>query len=128
MRISFFHLILAVLAFVCGLAIFFYGSVIPFIRYSMGDFVVVIFIYCSIKALIPWLTSHWLALGVFGFSLTIEVLQYFDVPRYFGTDKVWVQIILGSTFEWFDIAMYAVGLLAVLWLEKNFSPQCNYNL
>jgi hypothetical protein len=113
------------ISLLAGVLIFRFGDAVPFIRYSLGDFVIVIFIYSTVRALFPDTRPLATAAIVFLFSLTIEVLQYAGIPSYFDTRKAWVQIIIGSRFEWLDIVMYAAGLLFILWLERKYQTMCN---
>ena len=57
-----------------------------FVRPYLGDVLVVILIYSSIRSFInfPALT---LALFVLGFSFTIELLQYFNIVEKLGLEK-----------------------------------------
>ncbi|WP_427158774.1 DUF2809 domain-containing protein [Aliinostoc sp. HNIBRCY26] len=88
-----------------------------FIRPFVGDVLVVILIYCFIKAF--WqIKSLTVALSVFAFACLIEVLQYFNFVNYLGWQKYKIiAIALGSTFDWKDIIAYAIGTATILWLE-----------
>ncbi|AKG22067.1 ribosomal maturation YjgA family protein [Calothrix sp. 336/3] len=109
----FFTLLLFVIE-VC-IAIFFNDS---FIRPFIGDVLVVILIYCFFKTFLQ-IKSSILALSVFLFACTVEILQYFNFINYLGWQKNQVAaVILGSTFDWKDIIAYAIGCLTVFWLEN----------
>ena len=125
MRISVFHTAIAGVTLAMGCWIFLYGSVIPFVRFSLGDFFVVMFIYSLIKAIRPDSSSFRLGWQVFLFALSIELLQLFGFPQLFDTSKAWVQIVLGSNFEWLDIVMYALGLITVITTERFFWKRAN---
>jgi hypothetical protein len=89
-----------------------------FIRPFIGDVLVVILIYCFVRAF--WnIRSSITALSVLAFSYIIEVLQYFDFVNKLGlqNNKI-LAVALGSTFDWKDIIAYTVGILIVLWLEN----------
>ncbi|MCF4970406.1 ribosomal maturation YjgA family protein [Nostoc sp. CMAA1605] len=88
-----------------------------FIRPLIGDVLVVILIYCFIKAF--WqIKSLTVALSVFAFACLIEVLQYFNFVNYLGWQKYKIlAVALGSTFDWKDIIAYAIGTATILWLE-----------
>jgi Protein of unknown function (DUF2809) len=97
------------------IAAFFNDSLIrPFV----GDVLVVVLIYCLIRAfwhmpVIP------LALAIFVFACVVEVLQYFNFVDVLGLRpyKLLV-IILGTSFDWQDILAYALGTVIVLWREN----------
>jgi hypothetical protein len=110
----FYFTVLLFLIEVC-IAVFLNDS---FIRPFMGDFLVVILIYYFIRAF--WnIHSYIVALSVFAFSCTIEILQYFHFVNKLGwqNNKIAV-IILGTKFDWKDIIAYATGIITVLWLEN----------
>jgi hypothetical protein len=89
-----------------------------FVRPYLGDFLVVVLIYCGIKAFLnaPVLKT---ALFVLLFSYTIEVLQYFQIVQRLGLQHIAVaRIVIGTSFEWGDLLAYTGGILLVLLIEK----------
>ncbi len=112
------YIIVSIISLIVGFAIFY--SKIPFVRYSLGDYVVVIFLYNLIKAVQPKVSSLKLVTGILIYSIAIEVLQLFDFPDLFGTEKVWVQVILGSEFSISDILAYFLGVVTAYWLDIDF--------
>ncbi len=89
-----------------------------FIRPYLGDVLVVMLIYCFIKAFfrLPVLTA---AMMVLIFSFTIEFLQYLNVVEMFGLEKSRVaRIVIGTAFSWLDLIMYMVGVGAIVIIEK----------
>ena len=89
-----------------------------FIRPFIGDVLVVILIYCFVKAF--WnIHSSIIALSVLAFSYIIEILQYFNFVNKLGLqNKKILAVALGSTFDWKDIIAYTIGIMIVLWLEN----------
>ena len=89
-----------------------------FIRPFIGDLLVVVLIYCFIKGF--WnIHSSVVALSVFAFSCTIEILQYFNFVNNLGLQKYKIlAVALGSVFDWKDIIAYAIGIITVLCLEN----------
>ncbi|KAA9352787.1 ribosomal maturation YjgA family protein [Larkinella humicola] len=88
------------------------------IRPYVGDFLVVILIYCFLRAFlnIPVLPT---ALFVLVFSYTLEVLQYFNLVELLGLQKCKLaRIVIGTSFEWIDLLAYTLGVLFVVSLEK----------
>lgn len=89
-----------------------------FIRPFVGDVLVVILIYCFVKAF--WnIQSKIAALSVLAFSCIIEILQYFNFVNKLGlqNNKI-LAVALGSTFDWKDIIAYTLGTIVVLRLEN----------
>ena len=89
-----------------------------FIRPYIGDFLVVILIYCFVKSFLntPVLPT---ALGVLVFAYTVELLQYFRIVEVLGLQhSKAARIIIGSSFEWQDILAYTMGILMVVLVEK----------
>ncbi len=89
-----------------------------FIRPYFGDFLVVILIYCFLK-------SFWngtpLRTGIYVlvFSFAIEAGQYFGLVKLLGLGHSAVaRTVIGTGFDWGDLAAYTLGILAVLGFEK----------
>jgi hypothetical protein len=94
-----------------------------FIRPYVGDYLVVMLIYCAIKTFVkaaPLKT----AAGVLIFSYVIEVLQYLDIVERLGlSGNVIAKTVIGYGFEWWDILAYTLGVITILIMEqqtKNF--------
>jgi hypothetical protein len=89
-----------------------------FIRPYVGDFLVVIFLYCFYRSFfkIPYTT---VAIAVLLFSYVVEVSQYFHLINRLGLQQSRLaHLILGSGFAWFDCIAYTLGIALVLWVEK----------
>lgn len=111
------YLFFAILIFIIEvlIALFVHDKII---RPYIGDTLVVILIYCFVKAFldIPVLPA---ALGVLAFSYIIEILQYFHFINWLGLNHSKVaRIVLGNSFAWIDILAYTVGIAAVFFIEK----------
>lgn len=88
-----------------------------FVRPYIGDVLVVILIYCFLKAFIklPVLTT---AILVLLFSFTIELLQYFNFVQKLGMEGSEVaRTVLGTAFSWKDLIAYSAGIVIVLLAE-----------
>jgi len=88
------------------------------IRPYIGDFLVVILIYCFVKAWIdaPVRTT---AIGVLLFAYTVETLQYFNLVKHLGLQHSRLaNIVIGNHFEWSDMIAYTLGILLVVLLER----------
>lgn len=89
------------------------------IRPYGGDFLVVIFVYSTVKSIInmPWFPA---SLAVLTFAFFIELLQYLHFIRWIGLEESpLARAILGSSFAWTDIAMYILGTVTIMLVEKN---------
>ena len=94
-----------------------------FVRPYIGDFLVVILLYCLIKSFcnVPTLLT---AVGVLFFSYTVEILQYFKLVELLGLQNYSLaRILIGTTFQWGDLVAYAIGIGVVVLIENNvFKP------
>jgi hypothetical protein len=91
-----------------------------FIRPYIGDLLVVILIYTFVKSFLntPVFKT---AIGVLLFAFLVEALQYFHVIYKLGLQNSRLaRVILGSTFEWTDLLLYACGIAIVLCVERFF--------
>jgi hypothetical protein len=87
------------------------------IRPYGGDFLVVIWLYCCVMAVVN-VNKTKAAIGVLLFAYLIEILQYFRYAHRLGLEHNKVaMIVLGSSFEWGDMVAYTLGILAVLLVE-----------
>lgn len=88
-----------------------------FIRPYFGDFLVVMLIYCAIRAFIK-VSPIKLAIGVLLFSFLIEMLQYFRIVDRLGlSGNTVAKTVIGYGFEWWDMLAYTLGVLTILALE-----------
>lgn len=88
------------------------------IRPYVGDYLVVILIYCFVKAFIK-ASPLKVAIGVLLFAYLIEFLQYFNFLERVGWENnKMAKIVLGHGFEWIDLLMYTLGISTVLLLSK----------
>lgn len=87
------------------------------IRPYVGDVLVVILIYCSVKAFLnTQLFST--ALATLLFSYFIETLQYFKIVNRLGLQhSKLARTVIGTSFAWMDILAYTVGIAIVICTE-----------
>lgn len=79
-----------------------------FIRPYLGDVLVVFLVHSFVRIFSDkWQFS--LPLYVFLFAFAVECLQLFNISQ----NKV-IRIIIGTTFDWKDVACYAIGALILL--------------
>lgn len=95
-----------------------------FIRSYVGDVLVVVLIYTFLRILFPE-KPRLLPLYVFLFAVVVEALQGIHLVELFGLqDNRFFSVLIGTTFDWKDIACYAAGCVvlgvweAVLWKKE----------
>lgn len=89
-----------------------------FIRPWFGDYLVVMLIYCFIRAFmaIPVMPA---ALFVLLLSYGIEMAQYFNVLDVLGLrNSATANLVLGNYFSWTDILAYSLGVATLIAIEK----------
>lgn len=121
------YLLLAILIFIIEtlIAIFLKTG---FIRYTVGDFLVVILIYCFVKSFIE-VNALKLAIAVFLFALCIELLQLYNVLSLLNMEhNKTAALLLGSTFQITDLVAYALGLTATLLIENKTCKPRNFGV
>ena len=104
--------IAAIAAFVTG----------GFIRNHFGDILIVIFIHCFIKSFVRS-RAKWLPLYIFIFATLVEIGQYFGLVYLLGLGHSQLaRIVIGTTFDVWDIVMYFIGCVFIftfeMWREK----------
>lgn len=111
------YFLLALLLFIIEVLIALYVHD-HFVRPYVGDYLVVIFIYCAVRTFVN--ASTWkIAVAVLLFSYTIEVLQFFRIVDRLGlTGNTIAKIVIGYGFEWWDMLAYTLGIATVLLIER----------
>lgn len=110
------YLFLAILLFIVEILIALFVKD-KIIRPYVGDFLVVILIYCFLKAFLN-ISPVKAVIAVLLFAYTIEILQYFDLVERIGLGQsVIARVVLGSSFEWIDIIAYTIGAIFILIVE-----------
>ncbi len=96
-----------------------------FIRPYVGDMLVVVLIYTFLRIVFPE-KPRLLPLYVFLFAAGVEALQGIHIVELLGLqDNRFFSVLIGTTFDWKDIACYGVGCLLLglwevwLWRKKN---------
>ena len=118
------HLLIAVLIFAAEILIATTFAHVPFIRASMGDFLVVILLYHLVKVFRN-VSPLPLSIGIFIFACLVETTQYFHLSDTLGLQRgSLLSILLGTHFSWMDILMYGLGCVnAYLFDTYWFSPR-----
>ena len=93
------------------------------IRPYVGDFLVVILIYCFFKSF-QNLSVYTVSMAVLLFAYTVEILQYFKIvdKLSFENSKI-ARTIIGTSFEWTDMVAYTLGIGLVLFIEKKMKSK-----
>lgn len=88
------------------------------IRPYIGDVLVVILLYCSIKVFLN-IAPFKVAVAVLLFSYFLEVLQYFKIVKLLGLQhNKLASTVIGNSFAFTDLLAYTIGILIVLWFER----------
>ena len=91
-----------------------------FVRPYVGDMLVVVVIYTFVRIFVPQ-KCRLLPLWIFLFAVAVEVLQYFEIVRLLGLSRNrFMSVLIGGTFDWKDIACYAVGCGLLSLYERFF--------
>lgn len=88
------------------------------IRPYIGDLLVVILIYCFVKAFLntPVIPT---AIAVLLFAFCIETAQYFNIVQVLGLEKYKIaRVVIGTSFEWIDLLAYTTGIILVIVTER----------
>ncbi|HEY1115083.1 MAG TPA: DUF2809 domain-containing protein [Chitinophagaceae bacterium] len=88
------------------------------IRPYVGDFLVVILLYCSIRTFLNGSVLK-VSIGVLLFAYLLEVLQYFRLVGRLGlSDNLFAKTVIGYGFAWLDMVAYTLGILMVVAVER----------
>ncbi|MCF8323756.1 MAG: DUF2809 domain-containing protein [Leadbetterella sp.] len=88
-----------------------------FIRPFFGDFLAVIFVYCSLC--IFFQNSTKIATISIIIAFCIEFLQYFKFIEITGLIKYKIlAVVIGNSFSWLDILAYSFGFAFILLIEN----------
>ena len=91
---------------------------VPFVRADLGDFLVVILLYAIAKTIRPFRATP-LALSIFAFAATLEGAQGIGLADRLGFARGSIpSIVIGNTFGWTDLLMYATGCLAAWVIDR----------
>ena len=80
-----------------------------FVRPYLGDFLVVIMLYCLIMSISSISILKGLVL-VLLLAFTIELLQLVPLRQYFTQGESWIWVVLGNSFSFVDLLMYVLGI------------------
>jgi len=88
-----------------------------FVRHTVGDFLVVILLYCLFKSFLKTHTLN-LAILTLGIAYLIEFLQLTAFLNYLGLKQnKWANLVFGNTFSIQDLVANTLGIVVVLFIE-----------
>ena len=94
-----------------------------FVRPYVGDFLVVMVLYCGAKSFIKGYEIP-VAVGVLLFAYFIEFLQYLNFVKWIGLQHSKIaNVIIGNYFTWVDIIAYTLGVITIILIEINFKKK-----
>lgn len=89
-----------------------------FIRPIVGDFIVVWLLYCFVRIFIKQ-PPKYLALYVFVFAGLVEISQYFHLVELLHVEDItFLRVLLGTTFDVWDIVAYGIGCVILFIYQK----------
>jgi membrane-associated HD superfamily phosphohydrolase len=96
------------------------------IRPFVGDMLVVLLVYCFVMTILLLTTTSIkitrVALGVLVFAFCVEALQATTLLHRIGlSENRLATVVLGSTFDWWDMVAYVAGTAVILILENVLS-------
>lgn len=113
------YLFLTIILFLIEVLIATKGRSFFFLRAYLGDVLVVILMYLFIMSFVEVKNKAGLLIGIFIFSVLVEISQYFKFAEILGFEEGSLgNIVMGNYFSWGDIICYAAGCLLVFILDK----------
>lgn len=96
-----------------------------FIRPYVGDMLVVMVLYCAVRVIVPF-KYRLMPLWIFIFAAFVEILQYFNFVGRLGLqDNRFWRIVMGTVFDWKDVACYGAGcILLSVYEYRKFCRGC----
>lgn len=92
-----------------------------FIRNHFGDILIVVFIWCFIRIFLRN-ELKWLWLYIFIFAALVEFGQYLGLIYMLGLGHSQLaRVVIGVTFDWWDIVMYFIGCMILWFLERKYA-------
>lgn len=89
------------------IGLFFHGD---FVRYYLGDVIVVWLIYCLFRSFVPKrFNSYAVALGILAFSFLTEFLQKARIADILGIENPFLRTLIGTSYANEDLWCYAAG-------------------
>ena len=97
-----------------------------FIRYTVGDFLVVILMYCFIASFIKTKPIY-IAITTLLIANAIEFLQMVKILQYFNLQgNKWANLIMGNSFSVEDLVAYTLGVALVFLVDIFYVSNSRY--
>lgn len=94
-------------------------SRVPFVRADLGDYLVVVLLYAIAKSVKPTLRATPLAVCVFALGVLVECAQLVGLADRLGFPRgSLMSVVIGTTFQFTDLWMYAAGSLTAWLIDK----------
>ena len=118
MKFNLYYFIATIILFITEVLIATVFKDLFFVRAYLGDVLVTILLYTFVKIFFN-ISPGKLLIGVFIFSVFIEVLQYFYIADLLGLKRGSIAyIVVGNSFSWIDIICYGAGCLIAFVVER----------
>ena len=117
------YLLLALISLAGGVSILIFFPRHPFIRGTLGDVLVMLFLYGLAKLFFQKIRDLILILSLFIFALCLEIAQATGIFQVLKTHLPWGAVITGTTFDWGDTLAYLTGTLLNLLFHHWFSSK-----
>ncbi len=118
MKFNLYYFIATIILFITEVLIATVFKDLFFVRAYLGDVLVTILLYTFVKIFFN-ISPGKLLIGVFIFSVFIEVLQYFNIADLLGLKRGSIAyIVVGNSFSWIDIICYGAGCLIAFVVER----------
>jgi hypothetical protein len=120
-RLIYVSIAIALFSIELFIAFFVHDSIV---RPYISDMLVVCLIYYSLRIFIANTKSAQIAVLTFLISFIVEVSQYIKIVQLIGLkESTTSKLLIGSAFDWIDIAMYLLGttlayFVDIFWIEK----------
>ncbi|MEM7086126.1 MAG: DUF2809 domain-containing protein [Bacteroidota bacterium] len=88
-----------------------------FIRGFLGDVLVIPLLYTLIRSCTKLSGKQALVL-VLGLAFTVEMLQLFSIADALHINNKMARVMIGNTFDGWDLLAYWFGIIPVLFIEK----------
>lgn len=109
-RIPYIVLFVIIVAVEVLIALFVHGG---FVRYYLGDVIVVWAVYCFVQIFLGGrFSSYKVAFGVMIFAFAVEFAQAINIVDLIGLGDIqFFRVLIGTSFSPVDLICYAVGTL-----------------
>lgn len=92
------------------------------IRGFIGDVLVIPLLYIGCRMLLP-ISVKRAVLLVLSIALLIELLQAINILSRLNIENEFLNIVLGNTFDWWDLAAYLFGGIIIILLEGRYGGE-----